>query len=73
MQANAARPDFEPEGSLALKAWFGSSQGIALPPELDLPSSFAVQDLLSGETYAWGIGGNYVRLAPGQAHVLHVR
>ncbi len=37
MQANAARPDFEPEGSLALKPWFGSSQGIALPPELDLP------------------------------------
>ena len=37
MQANAARPDFEPEGSLALKPWFGSSQGIVLPPELDLP------------------------------------
>jgi succinyl-CoA synthetase alpha subunit len=37
MQANAARPDFEPEGSLALKPWFGSSQGLVLPPELDLP------------------------------------
>src|SRR5829696_10495893 len=37
MQANAARPDFEPEGSLALKPWFGSSQGIVLPPELDVP------------------------------------
>ncbi len=37
MQANAARPDFEPEGSLALKPWFGSSQGLALPPELDIP------------------------------------
>jgi succinyl-CoA synthetase alpha subunit len=37
MQANAARPDFEPEGSLALKPWFGANQGIVLPPELDLP------------------------------------
>jgi succinyl-CoA synthetase alpha subunit len=37
MQANAARPDFEPEGSLALKPWFGANQGLALPPELDLP------------------------------------
>ena len=27
MQANAARPDFEPEGSLALKPWFGSTRG----------------------------------------------
>jgi hypothetical protein len=34
---NGVRPDFAPEGSLALKPWFGSSQGLALPPELDLP------------------------------------
>jgi succinyl-CoA synthetase alpha subunit len=37
MRENAARPDFEPEGSLALKPWFGNNQGIALPGELDLP------------------------------------
>src|SRR5262249_42863698 len=37
MRENATRPDFAPEGSLALKPWFGSSQGLALPPELDLP------------------------------------
>jgi succinyl-CoA synthetase alpha subunit len=37
MRANATLPDFEPEGSLALKPWFGSSQGIALPATLDLP------------------------------------
>jgi succinyl-CoA synthetase alpha subunit len=36
MRENAARPDFEPEGSLALKPWFGSSQGLELPRELDL-------------------------------------
>jgi len=37
MRENAARPDFEPEGSLALKPWFGANQGISLSPELDLP------------------------------------
>ena len=37
MRENAALPDFAPEGNLALKPWFGSAQGIALPPELDLP------------------------------------
>jgi starch synthase (maltosyl-transferring) len=46
---------------------------VAVPRDLGLPSSFAVQDLLNDETYAWRTGGNYVRLAPGQAHVLHVR
>jgi succinyl-CoA synthetase alpha subunit len=37
MRENATRPDFAPEGNLALKPWFGSSQGLALPPRLDIP------------------------------------
>ena len=37
MKANATLPDFAPEGSLALKPWFGSAQGLTLPPELALP------------------------------------
>ena len=37
MRANGAHPDFAPEGSLALKPWFGSNQGLKLPAELDLP------------------------------------
>ena len=37
MRENAARPDFEPEGSLALKPWFGSNQGIPVPADIDLP------------------------------------
>ena len=37
MRENATRPDFAPEGSLALKPWFASNQGIMLPRELDLP------------------------------------
>jgi succinyl-CoA synthetase alpha subunit len=36
MRANATLPDFPPEGSLALKPWFGADQGV-LPPELALP------------------------------------
>ena len=38
MRENATRPDFAPEGNLALKPWFVSNQGIMLPKELDLPS-----------------------------------
>jgi succinyl-CoA synthetase alpha subunit len=37
MRENATRPDFEPEGSLALKPWFGSGQALSLPPDLELP------------------------------------
>src|SRR5262249_44413153 len=37
MRENGTRPDFAPEGSLSLKAWFASSQGLELPRELDLP------------------------------------
>ena len=37
MRANATMPDFAPEGSLALKPWFGANQGLDLPAELDLP------------------------------------
>src|SRR5439155_3024951 len=40
--ANATMPDFEPEGSLALKPWFGSDAGIALPPQLALPVVLAL-------------------------------
>ena len=38
-----------------------------------LPDSFVVQDLLTDVIYDWRTGGNYVRLEPGGAHVLHVR
>src|SRR5437588_3392549 len=37
MRENATRPDFAPEGSLALKPWFGANQGLELPSTLDLP------------------------------------
>ncbi|HUN92357.1 MAG TPA: CoA-binding protein [Burkholderiaceae bacterium] len=37
MRENAARPDFDAEGDLALKPWFGANHGMVLPPDLDLP------------------------------------
>jgi starch synthase (maltosyl-transferring) len=53
---------------------FSTTEGLVnVPAELGLPGTFAVQDLLSDDTYAWRTGGNYVRLAPGKAHLLHVR
>ncbi|MFM0393049.1 CoA-binding protein [Paraburkholderia phytofirmans] len=42
MRANATMPDFEPEGSLALKPWFSSNQGIQLPAGLAIPVVGAV-------------------------------
>jgi starch synthase (maltosyl-transferring) len=44
----------------------------AVPASLGLPPAFRVRDLLSGDAYTWTIGRNYVRLGPGQAHVLRV-
>jgi starch synthase (maltosyl-transferring) len=50
------------------------SEGLlVVPGDLDLPDSFVVQDLLTDDTYAWQVGGNYVLLQPGGAHIMHVR
>jgi starch synthase (maltosyl-transferring) len=50
------------------------AEGLAiLPATLDLPADFGVVDLLSGDRHEWRIGGNYLRLPPGAAHVLAVR
>ncbi len=37
MRANATLPDFDAEGSMELKPWFGGNMGIDLPASLDLP------------------------------------
>ncbi|HEX4106805.1 MAG TPA: alpha-1,4-glucan--maltose-1-phosphate maltosyltransferase [Solirubrobacteraceae bacterium] len=51
-----------------------TQEGLAVVParELGLGSSFAALDLLSGERFRWQTGANYVRLAPGGAHVLQL-
>jgi starch synthase (maltosyl-transferring) len=45
-----------------------------VPDDLGLPWNFQVQDLLDGARYDWHVGGNFVRLAPGdrQAHLFRV-
>jgi starch synthase (maltosyl-transferring) len=48
---------------------------LMIPEALGTPPSFTAHDLLSGESYQWRIGHNFVRLAPGwrQAHILEVQ
>jgi starch synthase (maltosyl-transferring) len=45
---------------------------VMLPAWLGLPPAFPVRDLLSDQGYTWHIGRNYVRLGPGQSHILRV-
>jgi starch synthase (maltosyl-transferring) len=47
---------------------------VQIPYDLGVPPAFAAEDLLDGETYYWRVGGNYVRLDPGEraGHVLRV-
>jgi starch synthase (maltosyl-transferring) len=48
---------------------------VMVPEALGTPPSFTAHDLLSGESYGWRIGHNFVRLAPGwrQAHIIEVQ
>jgi starch synthase (maltosyl-transferring) len=52
---------FEPHDGLAV-----------VPAALGLPPAFPVHDLLRDERFTWQIGRNYVRLDPGQSHILRV-
>jgi starch synthase (maltosyl-transferring) len=48
-------------------------EGVAvLPAALGLPPTFRAQELLADQTFTWQTGRNYVRLDPGQSHVLRV-
>ena len=42
---------------------------VTIPASLGLPPAFGVEDLITGDFFDWRIGGNYVRLEPGQSHV----
>jgi starch synthase (maltosyl-transferring) len=44
----------------------------AVPVAIGLPPAFTVRDLISARVFPWRIGRNYVRLEPGQSHVLRV-
>jgi starch synthase (maltosyl-transferring) len=50
-----------------------SHEGLAIiPAALGLPPAFPVRDLLSGDTYVWHTGRNYVALPGGQSHVMQL-
>ncbi len=52
---------------------FSARDGLAiLPASLGLPPAVHVRDLLADTSFTWHIGRNYVRLEPGEAHVLRV-
>jgi starch synthase (maltosyl-transferring) len=43
-----------------------------VPVSTGLPPAYPVRDLLSEEKWTWRIGRNYVKLAPGQSHLLRI-
>jgi starch synthase (maltosyl-transferring) len=47
---------------------------VHIPYELGVPPAFGAEDLLDGGLYHWRLGGNYVRLDPGEraGHVLRM-
>jgi starch synthase (maltosyl-transferring) len=48
-------------------------EGLAIvPAALGLPPAFPVRDLISGDTFVWHTGRNYVALGAGQSHVMQV-
>ena len=50
-----------------------TSEGLLTVPEfLGLGTTFTAGELLTGKSFTWKTGGNYVGLAPGQSHVLLV-
>jgi starch synthase (maltosyl-transferring) len=52
---------------------FETREGVAiLPASLGLAPVFGAQELLEDQTFRWQTGRNYVRLGPGQSHVLRV-
>jgi starch synthase (maltosyl-transferring) len=43
-----------------------------LPVSTGLPPAYPVRDLLTDESWTWRIGRNYVKLGPGQSHLLRI-
>ncbi|HZQ81653.1 MAG TPA: alpha-1,4-glucan--maltose-1-phosphate maltosyltransferase [Gaiellaceae bacterium] len=52
---------------------FATQEGVCvIPVALGYPPAFDALELLSGDTFTWRAGRNYVRLLPGQAHIIKV-
>jgi starch synthase (maltosyl-transferring) len=53
---------------------YSRQEGVCIiPVALGYPPAFDGQELLSGETFTWRAGRNFVGLGPGQAHVVKIR
>jgi starch synthase (maltosyl-transferring) len=52
---------------------FTESEGVCtVPVALRFPPAFDGRELISGQTFTWRAGRNYVRLPPGKSHVIRV-
>jgi starch synthase (maltosyl-transferring) len=52
---------------------FSERDGLAiLPPSLGFPDDFEADELLSGRRFRWRTGRNYVKLGPGQSHIVRL-
>jgi starch synthase (maltosyl-transferring) len=50
-----------------------AQEGVCLiPVSSGLPPAYRVRDLLAATDWTWHIGRNYVRLEPGQSHLLRI-
>jgi starch synthase (maltosyl-transferring) len=48
-------------------------EGVAVvPASFGLPPAFTASELLSGQGFRWRLGRNFLRLEPGQSHILRV-
>ena len=48
-------------------------EGVAVvPASFGLPPAFSASELLAGEEFHWRLGRNFLRLEPGQSHILRV-
>jgi starch synthase (maltosyl-transferring) len=53
---------------------FHAREGLCIvPAQLGLPPAFSGEELLGGAPFQWGIGRNFVRLDPGQSHIVRVQ
>ena len=43
-----------------------------MPASFGLPPAFSASELLVGEAFRWRLGRNFLRLEPGQSHILRV-
>ena len=50
---------------------FAEQEGVCVVPvALGVPPAFDARDLLSNRAFTWRVGRNYVKLAPGKAHLI---